>query len=154
MNAAEKVNLKRVIRGILQDKIRSEIVSLANTVRSIQRSANEETKSSAGDKYETGRAMAHLEVEKVAHLLAEKEKSLEVLSALSVEAVESGRPGALVWTSMGLFYIGVNGGEIITESGKVVCISAVAPLAVALREKTAGDSFVLMQKEHTVNDIV
>ena len=39
------------------------VAHIEDAMRNAQASANEETKSSAGDKYETGRAMMHLEKE-------------------------------------------------------------------------------------------
>jgi hypothetical protein len=44
--------------------IDKRIAGAREAIQIAQDSANEETKSSAGDKYETGRAMAQLEIEK------------------------------------------------------------------------------------------
>ena len=49
----------------------TQISTLKSAIKATQQSANEETKSTAGDKYETGRAMAQLEVEKFQSQLAE-----------------------------------------------------------------------------------
>jgi hypothetical protein len=50
-----------------------------------QQAANAEEKSTAGDKYETGRAMAHLEKEKAAAQLFEANKLKEVLHKINPE---------------------------------------------------------------------
>jgi len=51
--------------------INDKIAAIDDEMRSIQSSANEETKSSAGDRYETSRAMMMLEKEKFASQMEE-----------------------------------------------------------------------------------
>ncbi|MBX2966786.1 MAG: hypothetical protein KF845_11605 [Cyclobacteriaceae bacterium] len=106
----------------------------------VQASANEETKSSAGDKYETGRAMAQLEVERNRQQLIEAEKLFNRLHEF--QHVQVGRqvvPGALVNTSAGSFYIGVSLGQIELNEQHCFCVSPEAPIAKALMGLTAGD---------------
>jgi hypothetical protein len=55
--------------------VHQRIASAEEAIRMAQESANQEGKSSAGDKYETGRAMAQLEIEKASGQLAEANKS-------------------------------------------------------------------------------
>jgi hypothetical protein len=145
---------KRLVHQALIKRMKEEVAALSDTLRSIQFSANNETKSTAGDKYETGRAMAQLEIEKIAGLLREKEKSLMVVSGLSVDPMTHIGPGALVQTSMGWFYISVNGGEVPATLGTIRCISPASPLAMAMRGKKPGDGFQLMHNDHTIEAII
>ena len=153
-NLADALDLKTKVHCALTSKIQDELAILTSTLKSVQASANSETKSSAGDKYETGRAMAQLEIEKITGLLHEKEKALSVVSGLSTKIVHDIRPGALVKTSMGHFYISVNGGEILVDKATIRCISSAAPLAMAMRGKKKGEVFRLMQYQHTIEIIV
>ncbi len=151
---ADLLHLKRDIHEALTTRLRQEIAAMKEELQSVQLSANNETKSSAGDKYETGRAMAQLEIEKLTGLLLEKEKALAFAAGLSLDAMDSVRPGSLAVTSMGHFYVTVNGGEFNMKSMKIRCISPASPLAVAMREKRAGDTFDLMQKRQTVSAVI
>ena len=63
--------------------VHERIAATQEAIYTAQLSANEETKSSAGDKYETGRAMAQLEIEKNTAQLAEALKLKQMLKQIS-----------------------------------------------------------------------
>ena len=74
-------------------------------------SANDETKSSAGDKHETGRAMAQLEQEKNAQQLNEALALREQLNKIDpLQRSSSIQPGSFVKTNLGNFYISISAG--------------------------------------------
>lgn len=113
-----------------------------------QESSNSETKSSAGDKYETGRAMAQQERDRHAAQLHEAQQLLADLQkinpALPSDAV---RPGALAATSLGLLYLSIGAGQLTTAEGAAfLAVSARAPLAVALSGRRAGETVVFNGK--------
>lgn len=151
---ADLLEIKRDIHEALTKRLQAEITSMKQELQDVQLSANNETKSSAGDKYETGRAMAQLEIEKLRSLLLEKERALTVVNGLVPDAVDFIRAGSLAITTTGYFYISVNGGEFTIQSTKVICISPAAPLAGAMAGKKAGDNFSLMQKAQTIIGVV
>jgi len=63
-----------------------ERIQVANqAIQFAQDSANDETKSTAGDKYETGRAMAQLEIEKINAQLNESKKLSKILFNLKMQ---------------------------------------------------------------------
>ena len=106
-----------------------------------QESSNSETKSSAGDKYETGRAMAQQERDRHAAQLHEAQQLLTALQKLHPElASDLVRPGALVTTSLGLFYISIGAGKLTTDEGlDFLAVSPAAPLVGALSGTKAGE---------------
>jgi sortase (surface protein transpeptidase) len=57
--------LKTRLHSLCVSYVGQRIETAQRAIAIAQASANEETKSSAGDKYETGRAMAQLEIEKI-----------------------------------------------------------------------------------------
>ena len=61
----EKLAVKQELYQLLLSRLDQDITALEQDVRDLQLSANEETKSSAGDKYETGRAMIQIEIEQL-----------------------------------------------------------------------------------------
>ena len=94
-----------------------------------QASANNESKSSAGDKYETGRAMAQLERDKSAGLLADSEKLKAALQLIQPEKITYKiQPGSLVITDQGIFYLAIGLGQIHLEKKPVFVLSPVSPL--------------------------
>ena len=109
-------------------------------MQAAQESSNSETKSSAGDKYETGREMANQERDRHAAQLHEAQQQLVSLQKINPEMPsDTVRPGALVGTSLGLFYISVGAGRLRTAAGQeFMAVSAAAPVVQALAGLQAG----------------
>ncbi|RZJ86180.1 MAG: 3-oxoacyl-ACP synthase [Hymenobacter sp.] len=109
-----------------------------------QEASNTETKSSAGDKYETGRAMAQQERDRHAVQLYEAQQLLDVLQRLSAELLcDTVRLGAVVETDIGLFYVSIGAGKLRTAEGQeFLAVSSVAPVIVALSGRRAGEDIV------------
>ena len=98
------------------------------------------SKSTAGDKHDTERAMVHLEIEKLSKSLSVEyaiRNDLEQIKADSVNSVISN--GSLVETSRGVFLIGAACGNVSLGSTSVFCISAHSPVAIELNSKSVGD---------------
>jgi transcription elongation GreA/GreB family factor len=122
------------------DVLKERIKQIQSERAQVQASANDETKSSVGDKYETGRAMAQLEIERFTQQLIENEKLLNRLQELKeVQARDRIVPGSLVHTSQGYFYVSVSLGIIESDGYHFYCISPEAPLGSALLGKRVGD---------------
>ena len=61
--------IKQTLYNFCVTYINQRMATAQQAIHTAQASANEETKSSAGDKYETGRAMMQLEIEKIVRSL-------------------------------------------------------------------------------------
>jgi len=84
--------------------VEQRIASSQKAIEHAQQAANEETKSSAGDKYETGRAMMQLEIEKQSVQLGEAMKLKQTLTQINPEkTTDSIQSGSLVYTDQGNF---------------------------------------------------
>ncbi|MBL7858785.1 MAG: 3-oxoacyl-ACP synthase [Cyclobacteriaceae bacterium] len=116
-----------------------------------QASARDETKSSAGDKYETGRAMMQLEVEKNMTQLAEAKKLSQVL-----EQVHGGitpgaiRPGSVVTTSNGNFFLAISAGQCTIDGVTYWLISPGTPIGMKMMGMKEGDSFTVNQRSYQI----
>lgn len=106
----------------------------------LQASLEGESKSTAGDKHETGRAMVQLEMERAAARLARMEENWRVWQALAVSTPRMDvRPGAMVLTEQGGFFIGLAWNAVEGPDGSVWRgISSDAPLALALKGGSEG----------------
>lgn len=109
-----------------------------------QESSNSETKSSAGDKYETGREMANQERDRHAAQLHEAQQLLAALQKMNPELPSDiVRPGALVTTSLGVFYLSIGAGKLaIAEGQEFLAVSPAAPIIIALHGKRVGEEIV------------
>ena len=148
---AEMSHLKRSLFDACRDVIRQKIERVQRSILETQQSANEETKSSAGDKYETGRAMAQLEIEKFTVQLAELHKQDQDLSRIDPGLAEVRVAlGSVVHTNQGLFFIAVNAGEIRLDGRKFFAISPQAPIAQKMFGLSVKDTFVLNGRSFSI----
>ena len=110
-------------------------------ISSISQSKSSATKSSAGDKHETGRAMmerelamAEFQLQKALHQKADIEN---LQKATQVEGVVG--YGSLVHASTGFFLLGIGLGKVITDSAMCFAISSASPIGKAISGKMVGD---------------
>jgi transcription elongation GreA/GreB family factor len=136
--------IKEVLLAHCIESVQQRIRATREAIRLLQISANEETKSSAGDKYETGRAMAQLEIEKLGAQLADATAQLTVLKTISPNQASSiVQLGSLVETNYGNFYLAGSIGEVKLEGAKYLVISAKSPIGQKLTGLTVGQAFIL-----------
>lgn len=142
----EKLALKHKLKQWGLDLIGRRITTAGEAMTQAQEAANNEEKSSAGDKYETGRAMGHLQKDMHARALAESMKELASLSAIPIEPLcNAARPGAYIQADGIAFFISAGLGKQTIDGQTIVFLSPQAPLAGQLLGKSTGDQ-VLFNK--------
>lgn len=126
----------------------------ASAISAAQFDANNETKSSAGDKHETSRAMAQLETENNAKHLAEAKKLNAVLSQIDPER-ECGliELGALIKTNIGYYFLAISAGKASFSGSDVYLISPASPIGQQFLGKKQHDSISLNQQIITIQEI-
>lgn len=146
---------KKIIHHYLVKAIEEKYNSLKNQLLSLDDDAAGETKSSVGDKYETSRAMVHLEKEKLMGSIKEKEKKLQLLSKLSSDSKdEIIGGGSLVKTSMGWIYIAISFGKLKIEGEDIFVVSLVSPMGQVLIDKKEGDKATLNGREIEILEVL
>lgn len=140
----DKSALKIHCLSLLEHKI--EQLNLA--IKDAQNSANNETKSSAGDKHETSRAMAQLENERLSKQKNMAIKSKEALKSIPLNTSNASvTMGSLVNTSDGIFYIAIGLGKIQFQNKDVFVVPLHAPAGKLLANKQVGDSFIFKNQK-------
>jgi hypothetical protein len=118
-------------------------------------SGNTETKSSAGDKHETGRALLQLEQEKNTRQLYEsialKEKLVRIDPALTSDVVVV---GSVVITSTGNFYIAIAAGKVEVNGKLYVTISPSSPVAMKLMGLKATHSIEFNGQSYNIQAVL
>jgi transcription elongation GreA/GreB family factor len=160
MTAAEKLAFKNKLKKWGLDLIGQRIATATEAMDQAQEAANSEEKSSAGDKYETGRAMGQLQKEMHARQLAESMKELASLQAISIEPLSpEGRPGAYLQGEGErqaediAFFISAGLGKQTIDGRTVLFLSPQAPLAKLLQGKKAGDQFSFNKTTVQIHDV-
>ena len=150
MTQSIKQQLYDLCRGYVDKRIQSSRDAIAEA----QESANEETKSSSGDKYETGRAMMQLEIEKNAQQLSESLKLKNALDQIKVDtAASSVQPGSLVVTDREVFFIAISLGKITFEGKSYLVIAPASPLGAQLMGAKLGDRVKFRNESYVVQHI-
>ena len=133
------------------DQISTQIADLETNLKSIAESRDNETKSSVGDKYETGRAMMQQEFQKVQAQQMRLQGSINVLKNIDVDKVlaKVGQ-GSFVETNHGFFFIAIGLGKVKLNDLFYFCISIESPIGALLKNKVAGDSFSFNGRSYEV----
>jgi hypothetical protein len=154
MNDQEKVAYKNKLKQFCNNIVDQRIEISKAAIENAQQSANSEEKSSAGDKYETARAMSHLERDMHTRQLAENIKELAALHAINANAIyNSITSGAFVKCAEISFFIAIGIGKQIIDGEKILFLSLSAPLAKLMQHKKAGDKFIFFDKEIFIAEI-
>jgi len=154
MNRAEKMQFKNQLKQFCQQHIEQRMTAAKDAITGAQEAANNEEKSSAGDKYETGRAMGHLQKDMHARQLSEYVKEMSDLLAVNTGVIYGdARAGAFIETDQTSFFIAAGLGKQIIDGKQIFFLSPNAPLAVMLRNKKPGDSFVFNKNNIVITEL-
>lgn len=143
---------KASLLTIIKTKLSEKIANFEKLISETRSSAND-TKSSMGDKYETGREMLQQEINNLQVQLNEILKQKDFLKTILPKPSDKADKGAIVKTEKGLFFISVSLGEIKIENEKIICISPESPLAKAMFEKQKDDVFSINNISQEIKEI-
>ncbi len=138
-----------------QDVLNSRLAVLQQKISDIQNDLQSETKSTAGDKHETGRAMLQLEREKAGQQLSDIQKQFELLRKINPETKKDiVALGSVVYTSQANYFIAVSIGELKLKEQSYYAISPATPIAKLLMGKVTGDNIVFRNHKITITQII
>jgi len=119
---------KKNIKDSLEQLIANKIQSLLEDVKLIDDSAANETKSSAGDKYETSRAMLQQEKDKKLGQLDLWHSHMATLKLIDTAKHETVQFGSVVITLSNVLYVAAPVGKFQSQGKQIFAISIEAPL--------------------------
>jgi transcription elongation GreA/GreB family factor len=148
-------NMKAQLLALCFDYVNQRIATSKQAMDDAQAAANEEGKSSAGDKYETGRAMAQIERDKAAEQLNEALKLKNVLDGLDSSIVnDSVRLGSVVETTNSNFYLAISAGKFLIDEKEYLIVSPNSPIGKLLLNLKVNDTFRFNNRIEEVERIV
>lgn len=140
---------KSKLINFIQIKLEEKAKTFVNLIEET-RASNNDTKSSMGDKYETGREMLQQEINNLQKQLNEVNNQLQVLKKVPTQKKSAVALGALVTTEKSTFFIATSLGEITVDDKKIFIISEQSPLAKMTWAKIAGDQFQINNISQTI----
>jgi transcription elongation GreA/GreB family factor len=149
------LTLKLQLYQYLLTQLDEKIARAQSAMASAREARDSETKSSVGDKYETGRAMMQTEM---AQQEVQLQKALQLKAELSRVNMEKkytvAEFGSLVLTNRGSYFICIGAGQIKGIEGTHYAISPASPIGQLLLGKKAGDTFRLQGGDYLILDLV
>lgn len=145
-----KASLYQLCLKFIEERIQTAEIAL----KQAREASNDDTKSSAGDKYETSREMMQQDIDRNKRLLIDAEENLMLLNSIK-DAVptDAARNGSLVYTSQGNFYLSISAGQLHLGKDVFFAISAFSPIGKLLLGKGKGDQFDFNGKKYLIKEI-
>jgi len=148
-------DIKKQLHAKCWEIAAQKINELNTIIQEAQNAANKETKSSAGDKHETGRAMAQLETEKLTKQLSEALKVEQTLTQINPTTKhKKAGLGSLVTTNNGTFYIAIGLGKIELNDEVIFAISSISPIGKLLIGLKKKESFSFNGRSYSIDEII
>ncbi|GAB1308277.1 hypothetical protein KH5_09600 [Urechidicola sp. KH5] len=147
------MELKQRLYNYCQQFVQTKLDTLERRIDSLKGDLNSETKSSAGDKHETGRAMLQLEMEKSGAQLQEALQMKGQLERINLEASEVVRLGSLVQTNTAAYFIAISAGQIAVDGNLFFAVSANSPIGKELLGRAVNDEFSFAERKIRIKKI-
>ena len=142
-----KEHLYQLCLSFIEQRIQTAETALTQA----REASNDDTKSSAGDKYETSREMMQQDIDRNKRLLIDAEENRKILETIGHSpASDHIRGGSLVYTNQGIFYISISAGQLQSEGKTVFGISAASPIGKLMMGKKKGDDFSFNGKKYVI----
>ena len=113
-----------------------------------QKALQSETKSSAGDKHETGRAMLQLEMEKAGQQLAGINLMKATLAKINIDKTSTiAHLGSIVFTEKVNYFLSISAGKLTIENDDFFAVSVFSPIGRLLLGKQENDRVLFKNTE-------
>jgi transcription elongation GreA/GreB family factor len=146
-----KVEIHQTILHLLSESI----IQATRDYDLAKESRDSDTKSSAGDKFETGREMMQREMDKISASIDQSKNQLNFLSKINLN-----RPysivdlGCLIITDQDIYYISIGLGKVEINAELIYVISLDSPIGQIFKGKRVGDILEFRSKTLTINQLL
>lgn len=139
------------LHALLQEKVNASQLEIAST----RSSFTSDTKSSAGDKHEVGRAMVQQELDKLEEQHAKLIDLQHELSRVPLERTfDQVAFGSLVVTDQGTYFVAIGWGRVEFDGGTSFAISLASPIGQALCGKRVGEHVDLNGRKFSITSVI
>lgn len=148
------MSIKQKLYQLCLEAVNQRLLVCEKSLKDLQESLASETKSSAGDKHETGRAMIQLEREQLGGQLKIIEEEKAVLLKINPDQkTEIVHLGSLVKTTQNNYFIAISVGKIVLYKNDFYAISLNSPIGQILAGKRVGDKVHFRDQEMEILEI-
>ncbi|SMO71445.1 3-oxoacyl-ACP synthase [Solitalea koreensis] len=148
------MDIKQQLYIACKHYIEQRIATIEKAIQSAREASTDDTKSSAGDKFETTREMMQQEIDRNSTQLTEALKLKQVLMAIKPDHNSTViQPGSLAITNNGAFYIAISAGALTINGTNYFAVSSASPIGLCLMKLKKGDSFQFHGKAYSISDV-
>jgi transcription elongation GreA/GreB family factor len=150
----QKISFKQQVHEALLKVLADKVARLEDNMKDLRASAANETKSTAGDKYETALAMLQTEQRNISIQLSELQQQLSVVKSLDLSIQKNINTGSLVKCGEDYFFISTGAGKITVEGKSIYALSSLSPLGKKLYGLIAGNAIELNNKKYKIDEVI
>lgn len=146
--------IKKELYKQCQNFVNNRLQTVQDIISSNQKALQSETKSSAGDKHETGRAMLQLEMEKAGQQLLGITQMKEVLAKIDDSKNSNiAHLGSVIETNIANYFLSISAGKLIFKNKIFYAISVSSPIGKHLLGKKNSDVFTFNGNQVQIKSI-
>lgn len=148
------VELKQELLEHCNKQVQNRYSKIKKVIADIEESMLEESKSSSGDKHETGRAMLQIDRENAGRQLQEIEKVVQLMKKIDIKATSDyARLGSLVFTNKFTYFISISIGNVSIDNVDYLCVALNSPVGLLLSGKKKGGNFNLNGITYSIKNV-
>ncbi len=148
------MNKKQLI-VLVENYVDQRMATAKTAMDAAQESANDQSKSSVGDKYETSRSMGQLDRNMFAQQYETARVERILLQRIRYQDIyQMVIPGSLVRSTSAWFFIMVSLGKLSIEKQNVMVISGASPIGKSLMGLKINDEFLFLGQIEKVLEII
>lgn len=149
------MNIKEELYKQCELFVNTKLQTIENTIKSNQDALASETKSSAGDKHETGRAMLQLEMEKAGQQLQVVTEMKRTLARINIQEDSNiCKLGSIVKANNINYFIAISAGKLTVADNNYYAVSTKSPIGQLLIGKKEKEEVSLSGKQIVINNIL
>jgi predicted DNA-binding protein YlxM (UPF0122 family) len=149
--AAWSFNKKELLKEFIREILLQKQEQVLKRMQYLNESLANETKSSAGDKYETSREMINQEINQAEQQLKNVQNQLGIFAKTNFEQTHVCKPGALFMAGNYIYFWSVALGKIKFRDEFIMCFSSISPFAKTALDKKPGDQVGIGARKTEIN---
>tara|TARA_R110001592_G_scaffold78741_1_gene236014 strand:- start:3754 stop:4203 length:450 start_codon:yes stop_codon:yes gene_type:complete len=149
------MNIKQELFKQCEAFVNKRAQTVEEIISSNQKALHSETKSSAGDKHETGRAMLQLEMEKASQQFAGIQEMKEILSKINTTKTSKfAHLGSVIFTDSTNYFLSISAGKLTVGGVDFFAISVSSPIGKLLLGSNENKELSFNGKEIKIREIL
>jgi len=148
------IEFKKRVLDLCKKIVVERVQNAEKAMNEAQQAANGEEKSSAGDKYETSRAMGHLDREMYARQFVKAKNELLKIEKINIESLGFVKVGSILIANEMIYFVALGIGKLEIDEKTVMVISKESPIALAMMGKKINTSFQFNGKTWTLTELI